>query len=390
MELEARWKPPVMPSPPLPAPGRRNAMIKKLLASLNICSREYKSRMYDHEVKGRSVIKPFVGVYCDVPSDATVLFAEYGSKEGVVVAEGINPFYSDIDTYHMATSVVDEAVRRIICVGGRLDRVAALDNFCWPDPVQSEKTTDGYYKMAQLVRANKALYDITTAFNVPLISGKDSMKNDSVRGGRKISIPPTLLVSTIGKIDNVQQAVTMPFKQAGDLIFVVGFTNDEMGASAFFRQLAQDHGRPEEYGGPVPAVDFQSALTLYNAMNQAVTQNLLKSAHTPTQGGLAVGLALCALGGDLGAHVDIAAVPHPGRPGADTLLFSESNSRFIITCAPERAPEVELVFTGLPVAEIGTVTAEKSLHITHQQGVPIIDITISNLRAAYRETLYGI
>ncbi|NCC52451.1 MAG: phosphoribosylformylglycinamidine synthase [Spartobacteria bacterium] len=390
LQLKATWTPPNIPEQKLPRIGWRNGILKKLLSSLNICSREYKSRMYDHEVKGRSVIKPFVGVNSDVPSDATVLFAEYSSHEGIVIADGINPFFSDIDTYNMTLSVVDEAVRRIISTGGRMDHLAALDNFCWPDPVQSEKTPDGEYKLAQLVRANKALYDITTAYQVPLISGKDSMKNDSVRGGRKISIPPTLLISTIGKMDDVGKAVTMPMKDPGDLIFIVGLTHNEMGASAYLRQVAEDRNQPGEYGGAVPGVDFESALMLYRAMNAAVEQGLLKSSHTPTQGGLLVGLALGAIGGDVGAFVDITNVPHTGKVPLDTLLFSESNSRFIITCAPEKSAEVELVFTGLPIAEVGRVTDSKVLQVGDQKGSSVVDISVEKLREAFQKTLKGI
>ena len=217
MTLEARWQPPQIPAPGATAQGLAQPDADRSCSGrLNVCSREFKSRQYDGEVKGLSVVKPFVGVHSDVPSDATVMRVEHGCREGIILAEGINPFYSDLDTYHMMASVIDEAVRRVISVGGRLGQIAGLDNFCWPDPVLSEKTPDGPYKMAQLVRANKALYDVTTAFQVPAISGKDSMKNDSVRGGRKISIPPTVLFSTIGKIDDVRRAVTMYFKNAGD------------------------------------------------------------------------------------------------------------------------------------------------------------------------------
>ena len=108
----------------------------------------------------------------------------------------------------MASSI-DLAVRRIIAVGGKLGHIAGLDNFCWPDPVQSEKTPDGEYKLAQLVRANQALYDFTKLYKVPCISGKDSMKNDSTRGGRKISIPPSVLFSAISRMDDITKAVTL-------------------------------------------------------------------------------------------------------------------------------------------------------------------------------------
>jgi len=199
MTLEARWQPPQMPSPRKCRKGSRNRLLLEMLGSLNVCSREFRSRQYDGEVKGLSVIKPFVGVNSDVPSDATVMRVEHGSREGIILAEGINPFYSDLDTYPMMASVIDEAVRRVISVGGRIERIAGLDNFCWPDPVLSEKTPDGPYKMAQLVRANKALYDVSTAYGVPVISGKDSMKNDSVRVGGKFQFPPRFFFPRSGK-----------------------------------------------------------------------------------------------------------------------------------------------------------------------------------------------
>jgi phosphoribosylformylglycinamidine synthase len=390
LNIPARWESPIIPPPKPARRGMRNEHLKKLLGRLNMCSREYKSRVYDHEVKGRSVIKPFVGVNSEVPSDATVLKAEYDSNEGIVIAEGINPFYADIDTYHMATSSVDEAVRRIISTGGRLDLIAALDNFCWPDPVLSEKTPDGPYKMAQLVRANKALYDITTAYLTPLISGKDSMKNDSVRGGRKISIPPTLLISTIGKIDDINKAVTMYFKEAGDLIYVVGTTKNELGASEYFRMLAEEQETPQHYGGQVPRVDIETALRTYRAMQQAIHEELLRSSHTPTMGGLAAAFALAAVGGDVGAEIDLTAIPQAPDLDTDALLFAESNSRFIVTCRPEKAARLEELFADLPLARVGQVVDSGELHITAALAKTLTNVKIDDLRKAFKNTLYGI
>lgn len=390
LKIKAEWQPPVVPPPRQARRGRRDVWLRRLLGSLNICSKEFKSRMYDAEVKGRSVVKPFVGVNCDVPSDATVLLAEYGSHEGVVLAEGINPFYSDIDTYSMVTSVIDEAVRRIICVGGRLDRIAGLDNFCWPDPVLSEKTPDGPYKMAQLVRANQALYDLTTAYGVPCVSGKDSMKNDSVRGGQKISIPPTLLFSAIGKIDDIRRAVTMPWKNPGDLIYVVGRTRNELGASEFYRLLAEEQGNPGNCGGRSPQVDAVLALAIYRAMGVAIDKGLIKSAHTPTLGGLAVAFALCAIGGDLGAQIDLGAIPQDDKLSDDALLFAESNSRFVVTCTPENALALEQTFAGMPCACGGTVTADKQLCLTYKRGTLAVREGVDNLRRSFKKTLYKV
>ncbi len=390
MELEARWQPPQVPPPRRPRRGPRNRHLAGVLRSLNVCSREFKSRQYDAEVKGLSAVKPFVGVHGDVPGDAAVMRVEHGRPEGIVLAEGINPFYSDLDPYAMMASAIDEAVRRVVSAGGRMDHIAGLDNFCWPDPVQSAKTPDGAYKMAQLVRANKALYDVTTAFRVPPISGKDSMMNDSVRGGRKISIPPTVLFSTIGRIDDVRRAVTMNFKSAGDPVYVVGVTREELGGSEFYRLLAREQGTPSSYGGRPPGLDAGLALATYVTMNEAAARGLLRSSHTPTLGGLAVAFALASLGGDLGASIDLSAAACEGSPDDDARLFSESNSRFVVTCAPEREPELRDLFRGLPCARIGTVTAAKRLRIQGAGGRGLVDMDLNALRRAFKETLYGV
>ncbi len=390
LSLEARWTPPQVPPPKPLRGGNRTRALRDLLASLNICSREFKSRQYDGEVKGLSAIKPYVGAFSDLPADATLMRVEYGSREGVLLAEGINPFYSDLDTYWMMAAAIDEAVRRIVSAGGRLGLIAGLDNFCWPDPVFSEKTPDGHYKLAQLVRANQALYDVTTAYKVPCISGKDSCSNDSTRGGRKISIPPTVLFSSLAPLRDIGQAVTMDVKKAGDLIYVIGLTRNELGASAFHRLLAERQGAPGRCGGNVPRLDTAAALALYAAMNRAAEAGLLRSSHTPTRGGLAVACALAALGGNLGAEVDLAGAPAEGALSDDALLFSESNSRFVATIAPERAGQLEGIFRGLPCGRVGTVTRERILKITGPKGRRLVESDLAPLRKAFKGTLHGI
>ena len=375
------WKAPVIPAPVVEVQADYSETLVKLMGDLNLCSREYKSRIYDGEVKGLSVVKPYVGVNSDVPSDATVMRVEYNSDRGAVLAEGINPWYSDIDTYDMTTSVIDEAVRRVVAVGGDMKRIAILDNYCWPDPVESEKTPDGAYKMAQLVRSNKALYDLTTLYKTPAVSGKDSCKNDSTRGGKKISIPPTLLVSSIGQIDDVKKTVTMPLKDVGDVIYVIGETKDELGASAYYRKLAEEQGAPMNYGGTIPAVNGEKALEIYAAMNKATDSSLLKSATSPSKGGLAVSLALTAIGGQLGADVDLSGL----GVDAATALFSESNSRFIVTVAPEKTAELEALFAGLSIVKIGAVTAAKTLNVNGS-----ISVEVDALVKPFKETLHGI
>lgn len=390
MELEARWEPPRIATPKKPRKGPRNRKLASLLGGLNVCSREFKSRQYDAEVKGLSVIKPFVGVHSDVPGDATVMRVEHGCDNGIILAEGINPYFSDLDTYHMMASVIDESVRRVISVGGKLERIAGLDNFCWPDPVVSDKTPDGAYKMAQLVRANKALYDVTTAFKVPPISGKDSMKNDSVRGNRKISIPPTVLFSTVGIMEDVRRAVTMYFKNPGDFIYVVGVTKDELGGSEYYRMLAREQGAPGSYGGEVPKLDVRAACSIYHVMSKAIENGILRSSHTPTLGGLAAAMALAAIGGDVGAEIDLSSLVCEGDPDDDARLFSESNSRFVITCSPDKKSDLESLFSKLPCSRIGTVTDDRKLKIHGTGGNKAVETDIETLRKSFKGTLYGI
>jgi phosphoribosylformylglycinamidine synthase len=381
LDMPAVWNAPLVEPPVVPEIRDYSDSILALLGDLNLCSREYKSRMYDGEVKGLSVVKPFVGAGADVPSDATVLRVDYESDRGAVLAEGINPWYSDIDTYAMTTSVIDEAVRRVIAVGGDLERIAILDNFCWPDPVESEKTPDGAYKMAQLVRSCKALYDLTTLYKTPAVSGKDSCKNDSTRGGKKISIPPTLLISSVGQISDVGQAVTMPFKAVGDLIYVVGETYDELGASAYYRWLAEAQGKPEAFGGAVPQVQGEQALALYRAMNQATAQGLLQSATSPSKGGLALALALATIGSEQGAQIDLSGV----ASDATVALFSESNSRFVISVKPEDQQGVEALFAGGSLQLIGEVVEGDALTL---KGLAALEREA--MRQRFKATLAGV
>jgi phosphoribosylformylglycinamidine synthase len=382
MKLKAKWTPPSFKDPDFAKRDLRKDFVE-MPGRLNICSDEYKARQYDHEVKGLSVIKPFIGKCRDVVSDATVTMPEQLSKEGIILSSGILPRYSDIDTYHMMASVIDLAVRRVIAVGGKLGHIAGLDNFCWPDPVQSEKTPDGEYKLAQLVRANRALYDYTKAFKVPCISGKDSMKNDSTRGGRKISIPPTVLFSTIAKMDDISKAVTLDVKFPGDIVYVIGSTKPELGGSEYFYMLGST-------GGNVPKVDADFAIKVYKAVSKVTDRKLANSLHTPAIGGLAAGFAKIAIAGRLGLEIDLNKIPSSsGKMTAHELLFSESNSRFIMTVSPKNRKSVENILRTIPYAAVGKVTAGDSITVKSGSRTLVKASTVELLKK-YKGTLGSI
>ncbi len=379
MKLKAKWIPPVYEEPAFPEPEDLGNALKAMLGRLNICSKESVIRQYDHEVQGGSVVKPLVGATNDGPGDAAIVRPLLDSFEGVVVANGICPRYGDIDTYHMTACAIDEAVRNTIAVGGTLNILAGLDNFCWCDPVTSEKTPDGAYKLAQLVRANQALYDVTTAYGVPCISGKDSMKNDYQIGETKISIPPTLLFSTIGKIEDVRKAVTMDAKRPGDAVYVLGETRKELGGSEWYAL----HGC---VGNRVPQVDTARAKTLYLALSGAMKDGLVASCHDCSDGGLGVALAETAFAGDLGLKIDLAAVPAAAGMRADEILFSESQSRFVVTVAPDNAAAFEAAMAENDCDKIGEVTADRIL-VVEQSGRQLIKENLADLKQAWQAPL---
>lgn len=381
MQLPAKWEPPSYDEPVIEEKQDYTADLKELLGALNICSKESVVRRYDHEVQGGSVVKPFTGVSNDGPSDAAVVRPILESFEGVVTAHGICPRYSDIDTYHMTTNAVDEALRNYVAVGGSLDLVAGLDNYCWCDPVQSEKTPDGAYKMAQLVRSNQALYDICMVYNLPLVSGKDSMKNDFYDGSTKISIPPTLLFSVIGKIEDARKAVTMDVKRPGDIVYLLGKTADELGASEYFTKRGV-------VGNKVPKVHAEKAYQRYQAYHQAVMAGTVASCHDLSDGGLAVAAAESAFAGGFGMKLDLANVLWQGDNKNETaLLFSESASRHLVTVRPEKREQFEQIMSGNCFASIGVVTEDQTLSITGLSGKTVVKAGLAELKEAWQQTL---
>ena len=350
--------------------------LKAVLASLNVCSKESFVRMYDHEVLAQSVLKEFQGVCHDGPGDAGVIKPVPDSWKGLAVACGICPKYSDLDAYAMMACAIDEAVRNLIAVGAQMGTIAGLDNFCWPDPVQSEKTPDGRHKLAQLVQCCQALHEVCIAYDIPLISGKDSMKNDYKIGDTKISIPPTVLFTAVAVMDDVRRAVSMDVKRPGDLVYVVGETRAELGGS----EWCAVHGHT---GGVAPQVDTRSARARYEKLHAAIAHGLVASCHDCSDGGLAVALAESAFAGGYGMRLDLRAV---GADNDAVALFSESQSRFVVTVAPHHADAFESALAGAGAVRLGAVTNDDRFVIQGSAGAAV-DATIADLKEAWQRTL---
>ncbi|MDT8420816.1 MAG: AIR synthase-related protein [Desulfuromonadales bacterium] len=380
MVIPARWEIKPQAEPDFAQPADLTQVLSRLLGRLNVCSKESVVRRYDHEVQAGTVVKPLTGVANDGPSDAAVFRPVFDSFEGAVVSHGICPSYSDIDTYHMMACAIDEGLRNYVAVGGNIEHVAGLDNFCWCDPVRSDKTPDGEYKAAQLVRANKALYEYCVSFGVPLISGKDSMKNDYQIGETKISIPPTVLFSVIGKIDDVRKAVTMDVKRPGDLVYLLGRTRDELGGSEYYAEFG-------ELGCNVPRVDAAYALDLFRALNRAQQQGLVASCHDLSDGGLGVALAEKAFAGGYGISADLRKVIADAAMRDDKLLFSESQSRLLVSVHPRDKEAFEALFAGREASLIGEVTEAAELKIVGLQGQDLVAADIYQLKESWQATL---
>jgi phosphoribosylformylglycinamidine synthase len=380
--LLAEYVKPEAQEPALPAEVDYNEALLKLMGSLNICSRESVIRQYDHEVKGRTVVKPLMGATGQAPQDAAVVRFNFESWEGVAVSNGILPRMGDLDAYHMSAGSFDEAVRQIISVGGKLPNLtpgdgnfwSVNDNFCVPDSVYDPAINpDGKQKLAKLVQMCQALRDACAAYCIPLTSGKDSMKNDFKADGVKISVPPTVLYSMTAKVEDVRQVVTSDFKQADDVIYLLGETYDELGGSEFYQLY-------NELGANVPQVRFEEAKALYTLVGEANAQGLIQSSHDLSDGGLAVALAESTFGRDgLGADLDLGSLA--GDLSAAALLFSESHSRFVVSIAPEDVTAFEGIL-GQRATRLGRVTADGQLRVVHGTQ-ELLNASTHDLRTAW-------
>ena len=352
-----------------------------ILASPNVCSKEWIIRQYDHEVQAGSVVKPLVGVENDGPADAAVVQPDWNSPRGLVISNGMNPHYGDLDPYRMATSAIDEAIRNCVATGADPKKIAILDNFCWGN-------TDRPETLGALVRSALGCQDAAIGFATPFISGKDSLHNEFTypeNGKQKtVSIPCSLLISALGQIENIENAVTMDLKTAGNQIAIVGITRNEQGGSHYCLVNGLK-------GGEVPKVDFALAGKVFTSLHQAMQNRLIRSCHDLSEGGLAVAAAEMAFAGNLGLDLHLEDIPceFPAElsPADPVKLFSESNSRFLIEVTPENTEKVEELFAELPFAWIGAVSEEPQLSIWDSNGDPIIRQSNRILKAAWQNKI---
>jgi phosphoribosylformylglycinamidine (FGAM) synthase-like enzyme len=371
---KAVWSPPKLTEPSLPEKDNYNDELLRILSSYNVASKEWVIRQYDHEVQGGSVVKPLTGVVNDGPGDAAVIQPKLDSNRGLAISCGMNPLYGDIDPYWMALAGIEEAIRNLICVGGRLDRIALLDNFCWGDCTRPET-------FGTLARAAQACYDGAMAFSTPFVSGKDSLNNEfECEDGTRISIPSTLLISAMSIVDDISKCVTMDAKRASNLLFIVGETKNELGGSHYYK--INGH-----IGAGVPQLDLEKAPKTAAKISAAIAAGLVVSCHDCSEGGLAIALAEMAFAGGLGIEADLRGLPcSKNCSRIDIRLFSESNSRYIVEVEPDKYNEFAKMMLNLPFGQIGKVTEDKTLVIKAQDGKTVIEADIVTLKQAWQKT----
>jgi phosphoribosylformylglycinamidine synthase len=364
----AEYKPASFEEPTFPEPENFNETLLQILASPNIASKESAVRTYDHEVKGNTVLKPLHGEYGG-PNDAAVIKPLDKSWKGIAVSCGMNPNYGKIDAYWMAASAIDEAVRNNVAVGGR--RIALLDNFTWGNPEKPER-------LGSLVKACEACYDFATAFKTPFISGKDSLYNESPLG----PVTPTLLITALGIIPDIRSTVSMDVKSPSDLIYIVGQTFSELGGSEYYRLKGF-------VGKSVPKVRPVQAKKTFKVIIRAIDLGLVKACHDLSEGGLAVAAAEMAFAGGYGLELDLRKVPCKASNRNDFLLFSESNSRFLVEVSEKVKEDFEALMNGKAYAEIGRVTKAPRLCVHGLNGQVVLDASLTDMLASWKRTLSG-
>ncbi len=367
IERKARWSKSKLREPIFSEPDDLNHSLLRLLASSNIASREKVVRTYDHEVKGNTVLKPLHGKFGG-PIDAAMIKPLDDSWKGIVVSCGINPRYGKIDPYWMAASSIDEAIRNNVAVGGR--RIALLDNFVWGNPEKPDR-------LGSLVKTCKACYKFAREFKTPFISGKDSLYNESPLG----PITPTLLITAIGVIPDIRKSVSLDLKSPGNQIYVIGRTFAELGGSEYYK--LESH-----LGNSVPKVRIPQARNTMNAITEAIDNQCVRACHDVSDGGLAVAAAEMAFSGGHGAELWLENVPKASKAARnDIILFSESNSRFLVEVPKEKVDKFEQLTKVVPRAIIGEVTRERRLCVKGLGNKRLIDIDLEALSDAWKDGL---
>ena len=346
-----------------PSAKADNDTMKALLSDLNVASKEWAIRQYDHEVRASTVIHPMVGkMNMTGPGDASVLMPVPGRYKGLAAAVGCNPWFTEENAYNGGRACVDEACRNIIAVGARPDALTDCLNFGNPEKPE---------RLGEFREAVRGLGELCKELEIPIPSGNVSLYNEAPGGEH---ILPTPMILGCGLIDDVRKAITADIKKEGSRLFIVGKTKDEMGASLFFRKFG---GR----GGDVPGVDAGNLKNLMDKMLKASDKMLIRSCHDCSDGGLAVAAAEMCISGDIGAKLDLSRM---GDLSAERKLFSESNTRWIAEVEEKDVAAFEEIM-GPDATCIGRTGGDR--FVVEGTG---IDLPVKEIRKAWNDPIWNL
>lgn len=383
MELDAKFEGPKKemlwcgtPSPK--TYNNLNETIKALLKHPNIKSKEALVRQFDHEVKASTIVKPFIQKKLSGPSDGAVMWTGLigGSQDGAFcLSSGMAPQVSHIDTYVMTQMSIDEAIRNAVACGTNPRYISVCDNFCWPDPIESKRTPDGSHKLAQLVRSGKALYDTAMIYGTPFISGKDSMKNDfsgknSLGEHIKISVPPTLLITALGKLDDVNDFMTTDFKNADDLIYYIG-PNDF--STDYYSTLRPDIMK-------LPVLDLHENKLRYEIVHKLIKSKMINSCHDISDGGIITSVIESAFPEGFGVNLDCFELKE--NETLSSFLFGEIPGGFIVSISSNNKDEFSRL-TKTHARIIGQVSKDPRIILNNQ-----INLNINELYNLWSKDVY--
>jgi phosphoribosylformylglycinamidine synthase len=301
--------------------------LRQLLRHPTIASKNWVYRQYDHTVRTGTIVKP--------GSDAAVFFVRYANKI-LAATTDCNSLYCSLDPREGGKIAVAEAARNLTCSGAR--PLAVTDCLNFGNPYKPEN-------FWQLREAVEGIAEACRAFGTPVTGGNVSLYNESPVG----VVDPTPTIAMVGSIDDEKHVTTQWFKNAGDVIFLVGETGNELGGSQFVKIC---HGRKI---GPPPHIDIAHEMRVQNAVRDLIGRGLVKSAHDCSEGGIAVALAECCFNPEklLGTEIDLKAGDTPDT----TALFNESQSRIVISVAPGNAETTVSLLRerGVPFQQLGKV-----------------------------------
>ncbi|MBI5206647.1 MAG: phosphoribosylformylglycinamidine synthase, partial [Candidatus Firestonebacteria bacterium] len=370
--ISGSWNPKELADPELKN-NLSSKVLEKVLQHGNVCSKEPIIRQYDHEVQGGLALNPYTGINFCGPNNASIQEVILGSNKGIAIAHGFNPVYNLIDPYHGAASAIDEAVRNLVATGVNPSHIALIDNFITGVP--DERV------IGELDRMVQASYDVSTAWKIPFVSGKDSLSSTyKYPDNRIINIPPVLCISAFAPVYDIKKTVTSDFKNPDNLVYIVGVTLPELGGSIYYDIF-------NTLGESVPKVNIKQALIIFKRIHKIISNRLAISCHDISEGGLAVTLSEMCFGGDCGVEINIDLIPKAlEMKQYDKILFSESCSRFILEVQSDKRKKVEQILNGIPYACIGKVLKEKKL--TFKAGKKnILKSDIQKLKKAWQKPM---